>query len=186
MWGQAFFIILIFVVLAANIATSIGIKNIQENWNEYRCNPLIMPLAGSISPDGKSSAQNFSSCVQDFMMEAAPALTQPLSYVQDMTISLLSSMQDSNEAQMQQSSSFSFSVSSLMTSVYNVMIGMVGEFNILIVKMMDAQGKIMGAMTAMMYIMTTVNYTFLSMWNGIPGKLINSFSKMTVSSNKKK
>jgi hypothetical protein len=145
-----------------------------------------MPVAGSVSPTGKTSAQNFSDCVQDFMMDAAPALTKPLSYVQDMTLSLLGSMQDSNEAQMQQSSSFSFSVSGLINSVYDVMIGMVGEFNVLIVKMMDAQGKIMGAMTVMMYVMTTVQYTFLSMWNGIPGSLIKGFSKMSVSSKKKK
>jgi hypothetical protein len=178
MWGQALIIILIFVLLAANITMSIGIKNIQDNWADYRCNPLVMPMAGSISPDGTSSSANFSQCVQDFMMEAAPALTAPLSYVQNMTLGLMSSMQDSNEAQMKQNSSFSFSVSGLLSSVYSVLLGIVVEFNILVIKLMDAQGKIMGAMTTTLHIMTTVQFTFLSMWNGIPGKLIQSFSKI--------
>jgi hypothetical protein len=38
-------------------------------------------------------------------------------------------------------------------------------------------------MTTLLYILTTVEYTFESMWNGIPGAMIKTISG---SSNKKK
>ena len=30
---------------------AVGIKNIQDNWPEYRCNPSIMPFAGTFGHD---------------------------------------------------------------------------------------------------------------------------------------
>jgi hypothetical protein len=178
-WGKSIFIILVFVVLVGHVATSIGVKNIQENWPLYRCNPLIMPFAATFSPTPTTARDNFSFCVNDNLTSFGPSLTQPLSYVQNVTLDLLAAMTTSNEKSMKQSSNFSFSVSNMFTSVYQVLVGMVGKFNLLIIKMMDAQGKIMGSMVALMHIITAVQYTFLSMWEGIPGTMIRSFSSLS-------
>lgn len=179
-WFKSAVIILVFLVLAANIAASIGIKNIQDNWPLYRCNPLVMPFAASLSPTPTTARDNFSVCVQDMMMSFGPALTQPLSYVQTMTLGLLGSLTESNEKSTEQSSRFSFSVASMFSSVYSVVLGIVAEFNLIIMKMMDAQGKTMGAIVTLMHVMTAVQYTFASMWDGIPGSMVRAFDKMKV------
>jgi len=179
-WLKSTFILLVFVVLVGNIAASIGIKNVQDNWPVYRCNPLVMPFAATLSPTPTTASDNFSVCVQDMMMSFGPAITQPLSYVQTMTMGLLSMMTESNENSTKETSDFSFSVSTMFTSVFNVMTGIIAEFNLIIIKMMDAQGKIMGAMVTMMHIVTAVQYTFNSMWNGIPGQMMRSFDKLHV------
>lgn len=183
-WFKSAFIIFVFVVLVGNITASIGIKNVQDNWPMYRCNPLVMPFAASLSPTPTTARDNFSVCVQDMMMSFGPALTQPLSYVQSMTLGLLGQMTESSEKSTEQTSRFSFSVSSMFTSVYQVVIGIVAEFNLIIIKMMDAQGKMMGAIVTLMQIMTAVQYTFQSMWDGIPGAMVRSFDKLTVDNKK--
>ena len=45
-------------------------------------------------------------------------------------------------------------------------------------KLNDTQGKLVGVVTVMLYVMTSVQYTFQSMWSGIPGSLIRSFDKI--------
>ena len=180
MWGTSIFIILVFMLLALQVTAAVGIKTIQENWGDYRCNPLIIPFASSISPNKTTAADNFSFCVKEFAMKAAPTLTQPLTYVQNMTLDLLGEMTKANESSVQQTSMFSFGVSNMFSSVFSTMAGVVSEFNLLFIKLMDAQGKLMGTMTSMMYIITTVQYTFLSMWNGIPGKMIRSAEKLSI------
>jgi hypothetical protein len=185
-WGKSMVIILVFVILVSNITASIGIATVQENWPLYRCNPLVMPFASTFSPTPTTAGENFSYCVQDMMMSFGPALTQPLSYVQTMTLELLGSLTTSTEKSTAQTSKFSFSVSNMFSSIFDVVIGIMAEFNIITVKMMDAQGKIMGSMVAVMHILTSVQYTFESMWAGIPGAMVRSFDSITVDNKKKK
>jgi large subunit ribosomal protein L2 len=42
---------------------------------------------------------------------------------------------------------------------------------------LDVQGKVTGIITTILYIMTVVQYTFESMWNGIPGSMIKALGK---------
>ena len=42
---QSFFILLIFVSLFLVNILSVGIKNIEDDWPTYRCNPVVMPFA---------------------------------------------------------------------------------------------------------------------------------------------
>lgn len=62
------------VVLLATLASILGIlvahgmgnwENIKDNWTEYRCNPMYMPVAGFIRPD-VSGSDNFVYCTNAF------------------------------------------------------------------------------------------------------------------------
>ena len=185
-WGSSLFILLVFVILGAQISASIGMKSIQENWPAYRCNPMFMPFAGSLAPTPTTAGENFSYCMHDFMSSAAPSLTQPLSFTQAMTLELVNSMATRHEKSVEQSSNFSFSISNVFNSLFNVVSSIAGQFNLIIYKLMDAQGKMMAAITAILYIVTATQYAFMSMWNGIPGKLIKSFDNMKIDTKKKK
>lgn len=177
-WGKSLFIIVVFVVLTFQVLTSVGMKTIQENWPEYRCNPMYMPFAGSLAPTKTTAAENFSYCINDFAMTTAPSFTQPLSYVQSMTLALMGDMTTSHEKSKEQSAKFSFSVKEMFGSLFSVVTGIISQFQILIAKLTDAQGKMMGSMAAILYIMTATQYAFMSMWNGIPGELIRAFSTL--------
>jgi hypothetical protein len=62
------------VVILATLASLLGIvvahgmgnwEKVKENWPEYRCNPMYMPVAGWIRPD-VSGEENFVYCTNAF------------------------------------------------------------------------------------------------------------------------
>ena len=176
-WGKSIVIILVFVMLTFYIVTTVGIKTIKENWPLYRCNPLYMPFADTLAPTRTTARENFSYCLNDFMMSAAPALTQPLSYVQTMTLAMVGQIHTSQEKSMEQNQSFTAQTSFMFDNLYDVFAGIIVQFNLMINKLVDAQSKLMGTVNVVMYILVTVQYAFMSMWNGIPGALIKIMGK---------
>ena len=91
---------------------------------------------------------------------------------------MMGSINDSMMASTKQSASMNLSVSSIVESIYGVFLNVIIEFNIILIKLMDTQGKISGIITTLLYIMTAVQYTFESMWDGIPGKMIQVMGKL--------
>ena len=57
-------IVVIFIFLYIFNILSVGIKRIEDDWPEYRCNPIIMPFA---SVFGYDPISNFSFCIQTMM-----------------------------------------------------------------------------------------------------------------------
>jgi len=95
-----------------------------------------------------------------------------------MTVDMMGSINDSMAASTEQSSSLNFSMTNIFSSIYGVFLNVIVEFNVLVIKLQDTQGKISGIITTLLYVMTAVQYTFESMWNGIPGKMIQTIGKL--------
>ena len=177
-WFQTFCIIILFIIFLCITLFTGSVQNVQDNWPAYRCVPIMMPIAGYISPDGTTTSDNFSYCVQNIMSSFAPTLTQPFSYLQSMTMDMMDSVNTSNENTTDQTSSIKDSVSNIFVNLYAVFINIIIEFNIIVIKLVDTQGKLSGIMAAIMHIMTSVQYTFQSMWDGIPGVMIKTIGKL--------
>lgn len=69
----------LFAMLVAHASASVD--KIRDNWNEYRCNPIYMPFAGSIRPD-VSTQENFLYCINS-------AGSHLLGYAMDGVVQLL-------------------------------------------------------------------------------------------------
>jgi hypothetical protein len=69
----------LFAALVAHASATLG--KIRLHWNEYRCNPIYMPFAGSIRPD-IGTQENFLYCInvagQDILSYALDAIMQLL------------------------------------------------------------------------------------------------------------
>jgi len=184
-WIKSIFIICIFLFFIAADSYNANVQSIQDNWSLYRCNPMMMPFASYFAPPGTeiTTQDNFSYCIQSMMTTFAPSITQPFEYLQSMSVDMMGSISDSTSASMQQSSQTTSNTGSIFSSIYGVFINIIVQFNIIVIKLTDIQGKISAVMTTLLYILTTVEYTFESMWNGIPGAMIKTISG---SSNKKK
>jgi hypothetical protein len=177
-WIQSILIVSLFSAFLIVDTFNSSVQSVQDNWSLYRCNPVMLPFASYFSPSPLSTSDNFSYCVQSMMANFAPSLTQPFSYLQSMTVDMMGSINDNMMASTSQSSALNFNVSNIFESIYGVFLNTIIEFNIIIIKIMDTQGKISGVITTLMYIMTAVQYTFESMWNGIPGKMIQTIGKL--------
>jgi hypothetical protein len=165
----------VFALLVANIALTLSKQSIQRDWPTYRCTPLIMPLAGSLSPDGMSTKDNFSYCIQDIMRGFAPLFTAPLQHVQAMTLTLVNNSTTTQEATMKEQQKTNKSTGQNFGNVFNVLLGVVVEFRVLLTRLTDSQAKLSGVMATITYMTTAVMYTFQSMWDGIPGGMIRAF-----------
>ena len=91
---------------------------------------------------------------------------------------MMSSINTSNENTTDQTSSIKFNVAGIFGRLYAVFINIIIEFNMIVIKLVDTQGKMSGVMASILYIMTSVQYTFESMWNGIPGVMIRTIGKL--------
>jgi len=178
-WIQSIFIIVLFSIFPMIDAFTNTMKNVKLNWSANRCNPIMMPFASYFNPEGSdvNTSDNFSYCVQTLMSSFAPTILQPLNYLQSMTVDMMGDINGSLMASTEQSSWMTFSVSNIIGSIYGVFLNVIVEFNLIVLKLLDVQGKLSGMITTILYIMTAVQYTFESMWNGVPGAMIKAIGK---------
>jgi hypothetical protein len=111
------------------------------------------------------------------MSSFAPTILQPFSYLQSMSVNMMGDINSSLSSSTEQSSFMTFSVSNIVGSIYGVFLNVIIEFNLIVIKLLDVQGKLSGMITTVLYIMTAVQYTFESMWNGVPGAMIKVLGK---------
>jgi hypothetical protein len=178
-WVLSIFIIILFSIFPTFDAITGGMDTIRANWSLYRCNPVMLPFASSFAPKGTdiTAEENFAYCTQSMMSGFAPNIMQPFAYLQSMTVNMMGSISDSLKFSGSQFSFFRFRASGIFQALFKVFMNIIIQFNILGIKMMDTQGKLTGMITTVMYIMTSVLYTFESMWNGVPGALIKAIGK---------
>lgn len=56
-------VVILFIMMAIHASESL--EKIKLHWNEYRCNPIYIPFAGSIRPD-VTTQENFLFCINQF------------------------------------------------------------------------------------------------------------------------
>ena len=121
------FIILIFVAMYFYNILAVGIKNIQDNWPEYRCNPSIMPFAGTF---GHDVMDNFTFCIQNMQTDFMGYLLQPLNYL----TSVIGSVSGDLTAAIQDIRSFTNVfrdlISSIVQSIFGVFLNILTQFSI--------------------------------------------------------
>ncbi len=59
-------VLIIFLMLVVHASETL--EKMKLNWNEYRCNPVYIPFAGSIRPD-VTTQENFLFCINQFSHE---------------------------------------------------------------------------------------------------------------------
>lgn len=170
-------IILIFVGMYFYNILAIGIKNIQNNWPEYRCNPMVMPFAGTF---GHNSINNFTYCIQNMQMDYMSKVLSPVNY-------LLSNISDtSNELSGSIQSIREFIsvlrnfITSIVQSIFGVLLNVLTQVQFLLIKMKDMVSKTVGIVVTMMYILQGSIMTMESGWNGAPGQMVRSMSKIKI------
>ena len=169
------FIILIFVALQLFNILAIGIKNVQDNWTLYRCNPMVAPFAAIF---GKDPSQNFDYCIKNMNTNFMPSLLGPLT-------SLVGNITDMGSAN-------SNTVKSLITvsaSTNSGILGMVDDgvaivlniflvFQTVIIKIKDTFAKVIGIIVSITYILGGLELTALNVWNGPVGGVTRFFASI--------
>ena len=167
-------IIIIFIILYMFNILAVGLKNIKEDWPKYRCNPMVMPMAGALSPDGKSASENFTYCIQTMQKDYMQYLLQPVNYNLNVLGSNASAITDSLNNVRAFFNNLRNMITEVIQNVFGVFLNLVIEFQRITINIKDLFGKTLGIMTTLLYTISGSVMTMESMWNGPPGKTVQA------------
>lgn len=165
------FIIFIFILLYIFNILVVGIKNIKNNWPEYRCNPVVMPFA---SVFGEDPVKNFTYCIQTMQSNYMGYLTQPIHYnmgvLGNTTNTLITSI-NSVRAFFNNIRGF---ITYIIQSVFGVFLNILIEFQAIIINIKDMFAKTIGILAALIFTLDGSIKTMNSAWNGPPGEMVRA------------
>lgn len=72
---QMVIVLSIFSFIHVFITLSIGISHVKKNWEQYKCNPLIIPFAGVF---GKDPVETGRDCMQNVQIDFMSAFLDPI------------------------------------------------------------------------------------------------------------
>jgi hypothetical protein len=169
-WFQFIYVNLGFVLFIVLIYYYISIKEIKDNWPQYRCNPMYMPLADNIE-------ENFQYCIQTSQSSYMGYLLQPLTFATSGISSVMgNAVQDINGIRTMFDKVRTF-FTSIIQSVFGVFLNLVIEFQRITISIKDLIAKQLGIMTTFIYVLDGSILTMKSMWKGPPGQMVQALGK---------
>jgi hypothetical protein len=176
------FIIVVFIALFMVNILSVGIKNIEDNWPTYRCNPVIMPFAGMF---GQDATQNFTYCIQTMQTNYMDYLLQPVHYNLDVVGNLGSFLTDSLNSVRAFLNNLRNFISDLIQNVFGVFLNILVEFQRILVELKDMVGKMSGVLATLIYTVSGSLTTMESVWAGPPGQMVKAMQGLCFHPNTK-
>lgn len=142
-------------------------KEIKDDWNTYRCNPMYMPMSDDMSSD-------FTHCVQNIQTDMMDDMLEPLTYTTTMLSDLGTSMGDDINNARGMTSKIRDFAGKIVQQIFGVFLNLVVEFQKMSISIKDLVGKFLGVLVSVMYIMEGSHKTMVSIQKGPPGQLLNA------------
>lgn len=157
----------IFILQIAAIYYFVSMKNIQDNWPLYRCNPMYMPFSNDIQKD-------FVYCVQNMQGNFMGYLLQPLTYVTTLLSSLGGDFMGAINDVREMVNKIRNFIGNIVQSIFGVFLNIIIQFQKITIGIKDMISKVIGVMVTMMYVMDGSTKTMQSVWNGPPGQMVKA------------
>ena len=168
---NSIFIILVFIVLYVSNILAIGKKNIENNWALYRCSPIVMPFANLF---GHDTMKNFAYCIQNMQTNFMAPMLAPSNYANVLATSGITAAATSHEHSLGYLANVRGFLDNNFGSLFNVFGNISVLITILVEKMKDMMGKLVGTFYTLGYMMSGTADTAKSTWNAAPGKILRA------------
>lgn len=147
-----------------------NIKELKDNWVQYRCNPAYMPLAGMV---GEDPFKNFNDCTmksfQDYTGFVVDPIMSQFSVMTDAVSEIGGAMNDMRKMMADTRNAFLGVVGTVFGKIQNLM----SQFQYIIIRMRTLMARLVGIMMSFVYIFTTGADTGTSLVNGPVGKTMS-------------
>lgn len=143
------------------------IQEIKDNWPKYRCNPMYMPLSEDMTTD-------FTYCIQNMQTDFMGYLLSPLTYLADTLMSLGGEFTESLNYARNMLSNIRTFITDIIESVYGIFLNIIIQFQIIIIKLKDVLGKVVGIVLTLLYVLDGSVKTMKSTWAGPPGQMVRT------------
>jgi hypothetical protein len=162
LYGLIFVILLLYIVLVYNR------KNIINNWDNYKCNPLVMPFASVFDKD---PVENLNGCMWNGYKSNFSILIKPFTYMIDtikLVIGKLFEQLNSIRTMLKPIRDF---VESATAMVYKKIEGIMNLTMFTFLKMNNLMKRTFANFRLMVYALEASQYTIQSTWNGPIGQI---------------
>jgi len=166
---MAILIILGFAFLYFISTIITGLKKIKKDWPKYRCNPSVMPFAGSL---GYDSMENFTFCIGNIQTDLMGFFLKPIYFVMELTASLGEALMDSIQSIRGVISWLRFSIFSIVTDVLGIFINVITRFQLIVIKIKTLVMKMISITVVILYKIEGATMTGKSMVNGPIGDVL--------------
>ena len=166
---NSIFIIIVFIVLYVSNILAIGKQNIENNWAVYRCSPMVMPFASMF---GHDTMQNFAYCIQNMQTNFMAPMLAPSNYSNVLAVSGVSAAIDGHGSSLGLLYNVRGFLENNFGSLFNVFGNISLLMTILVERMRDMMGKLVGTFYTIGYMMVGSADTAQSTWNALPGQLL--------------
>lgn len=167
-----FIILFTFMIMHMALSLSIGYKKISDNWDEYKCNPGIIPFAGLWPDKHTTSAELFNICIKNqqsgFMEVFLEPLYDSLLNIADMGSQFTKVFENLKIGQFEQSKNVT-NFADVIEQRFNIV---ATEFNKLFINTTDTLYKSGSMITTVFYLVQSTIQMAGAIWNGLPGQLV--------------
>jgi hypothetical protein len=118
--------------------------------------------------------ENFVYCIQSSQTNFMGFLLQPMNYTLSLLTSISGNITQSLDFVRTMISTIRDFITNIVSQIFGVFLNIVIEFQKIIIGMNDLIGKVVGIMTAIIYIIESVFLTMSSAWNGPPGQMVQA------------
>ena len=176
--GQVFIILFIFLVLLLANFLSVGLKKIEENWEHYKCNPLVLPFAGLV---GKDPTENFAECIKNMQIDYMAILMQPIDLNFSMLGEIASSITKSMSEMFTFMDSFRDMIGNITAGIFGAFSGILGGFTLTMLSVRDIVSRLMAVVFLTVYSMNSLLLGGRALWAGGPGQLVRAVAELCFS-----
>jgi len=162
LYGLIFIILLLYIILVYNR------KNIINNWDTYKCSPLVMPFASFFNKD---PIENLNGCMWNGYKSNFAILIKPFTYMIDtikLVIGKLFEQLNSIRTILKPMRDF---VESATAMVYKKIEGIMNLTMFTFLKMNNLMKRTFANFRLMVYALEASQYTIQSTWNGPIGQI---------------
>ena len=152
-----FIFITVFVVLGSGFFYFLSyLKTIQDDWNNYRCNPYVIPFAGLINkPDDMSISDytqyNFDYCNQTILQNTAGETLEPLNYITQVMTNITGNIENSVQNTRSMFNQTRNNMQTVTTEIMQRLLNIVSPLQNLLLDFKDANSRIEGIMSSTLY-----------------------------------
>jgi len=167
--------ILIFTVFGLiffGLALAALAKDIEKNWPKYKCNPAIMPFAGSF---GKDAGKNFVDCIGDIQKGFMGFFLGPIYYVVDLLSTLGDDLMNSLNMIRVMIDNVKERLMGIFGNIFGFLFNIVTQFQLMTINIKDLLAKVLAVVWTITLLFQGTILTVRSTINGPIGALMRHF-----------
>ena len=162
-------IIIIFALINIVSILGSGLDHITDNWDHYKCMPIIIPFAGLF---GKDPNETFNNCSKNILADFLSDMLGPLYSVLNQLAGIGKQIGGFMSMFNGLGNMYKFSLLDMLSEVYKIGSKLGLGLTFFSITLQDMINRVVGIIIIVIYVLIGANITLLSIYNGLPGQLV--------------